>query len=410
MQLNKYPEAIEWLFNQFPSYQLIGSEAYKPDLDNIRALCDLLGNPQNELQFIHVAGTNGKGSTSSMLASILTEGGFKTGLFTSPHIIDFRERIRVNGEMISEQSVLKFCNLIRNLPSETTPSFFEISFAMALVNFRDEKCTLCVIETGLGGRLDATNIINPLVSVITNISFDHTSILGNTLESIAFEKAGIIKQNVPVVIGESTSQTRVIFNNVAHLNNAEITWCESHPIKSRYESPLLGAYQMQNLKTALCTLKILERYGFKVSPLQIRNGLENLFKNTGLFGRMQIISKNPLTILDVSHNEDGIRKTLMTIQKINQGKLYLIYGSSSDKEYDKIMGYFPKDAYASVCLFSSRRSLSETDWKTYFRKKDLQIPIYSHVKEAVSTIKLQATEQDTILVFGSFFLISDFFS
>lgn len=410
MQTKSYTETLDWLFEQFPSYQNIGASAYKPDLGNIKELCELMENPQDSLKFIHIAGTNGKGSTSSMLASILTEHGERTGLFTSPHISDFRERIRVNGKMISEEQVVSFCNKIqsKNLPIE--PSFFEITFAMALDHFKKEKCSICVIETGLGGRLDATNIITPIVSVITNISLEHTQFLGNTLESIAFEKAGIIKPGVPVVIGETVPETKTTFETVAASKKSKIIFCEE--ISSgceKFELPLLGSYQQKNLNTVLHTIQILTHEGYHIPIEEIQNGLNNLYKNTGFFGRMQIIKDNPLTILDVSHNSDGIKQTLSAIKELNKGELHLIYGSSSDKNYEEIIALFPPSAHLNFCTFRNSRSLSYTVFEDISKNFAPKPRIFHNVTEAILTTQELANKEDTILVFGSFFLISDFF-
>lgn len=409
MRLNSYQETLDWLFEQFPSYQLVGASAYKPDLKNVSQLIEILGHPEKDLKFIHVAGTNGKGSTSSMLASVLTESNEKVGLFTSPHIVDFRERIRVNGKMISEQQVNDFCNLILQSDLSFEPSFFEITFAMALSHFQKEKCSVCVIETGLGGKLDATNVILPIVSVITNIAIEHTQFLGNTIESIAREKAGIIKPNVPVIIGESTNESKPVFIEVANKTNSRIIWCEEQLIENSFEVPILGEYQKKNLQTVLCTLKELKTLGYKISEESISKGLKNLSQNSGLFGRMQVINQSPLTILDVSHNEDGIKKTLDTIQKINKGKLHLIYGSSSDKNYRDNLKLFPKNSELNLCTFSNIRSLTFEEMDILASEITPKPKIYQSVKKAISEVQSAANEEDTILVFGSFFLISDFF-
>lgn len=409
MQPNSYTEAISWLFQQFPSYQNIGASAYKPDLGNIHALCQLFDSPQDALRFVHVAGTNGKGSTSSMLASILTASGEKVGLYTSPHIIDFRERIRINGEKISEKAVVEFCESVKKANLKFEPSFFEITFAMALVHFKKEKCSICVIETGLGGRLDATNIITPLVSVITNISLEHTQFLGNSIAEIAREKAGIIKPNVPVVIGETSVETKPIFSSIAHKNQSELTWCEDQRFSTSFTIPLLGNYQKNNFRNVLCTLTILKSKGFHVTDEIIESGLKDLFKNTGFFGRMQVIETTPLTILDVSHNVDGIQKTLETVKTLNKGKLYIIYGTSSDKDYTEILSLFPKNASLFLCTFSNQRSLTHEQMLQLAATIDPTPKIFTNIHEAIKTAQSTANKEDTILVFGSFFLISDFF-
>lgn len=409
MQPKSYKEAIDWLFQQFPSYQNIGAAAYKPDLGNTEALCKLFHDPQNELKFVHIAGTNGKGSTCSMLASILTASGQKVGLFTSPHIIDFRERIRINGEMISEKSVIEFCEKIKAANLSFEPSFFEITLAMALFHFKNEECSICVIETGLGGRLDATNIITPLISVITNISLEHTQFLGNTLAEIAGEKAGIIKPNVPIVIGETTVESKSVFLNVAKKNHSDLIWCEEMSFPSGFQIPLLGEYQKFNFRTVYCTLRVLRTNGFSISDETIALGLRDLYKNTAFFGRMQIIDKTPFTILDVSHNADGIKKTLDTVKSLNKGILYLIYGTSSDKDYRGIISLFPKNAVLNLCTFSNSRSLKLEQMQHLAKTIEPSPQIFTNIHEAIKSVQSIANKEDTILVFGSFFLISDFF-
>lgn len=405
----EYLNTIEWLFQQFPSYQALGAAAYKPDLGNITHLLSELGNPEKELRFIHIAGSNGKGSTSSLLASILKESGEKVGLFTSPHIQDFRERIRVNGEMITEQSVINFCKPFQTNRLEIEPSFFEITFAMALEHFKKEACTICVIETGLGGRLDATNCITPLLTIITNISLEHTQFLGNTLKEIAFEKAGIIKPTVPIIIGETTSETKDVFAKQAELSKSSIHWAEDFKSNEIYHLPLLGSYQRKNFKTVQCALEILIQKEFSITKESIQLGLDHLAENTGFYGRMQLISKEPDLILDVSHNVDGIKKTIESIQHINQGQLHIIYGTSSDKNYEEIVALFPSEAQLYFSTFTNIRSISIEQIEQLINKKGLKAKVFSNVKDAIKEAQLTANKEDTILVFGSFFLISDFF-
>lgn len=405
-----YSESIDWLFSQFPSYQNTGANAYKPDLGNIRRLCHFFDNPQDELKFIHVAGTNGKGSVSSMLASILTESGEKTGLFTSPHIHDFRERIRINGEMISEEEVVSFCTHLRASLLDFEPSFFEITCCMALVHFKRNHCSIAVIETGLGGRLDATNIITPILSIITNISLEHTQFLGNDLPSIAGEKAGIIKPHVPVVIGRSNALTHDVFQSKANDEHAEIIFCDALPLPDSSSMPLLGTYQQENVRTVYAAVEVLNQHGFDISNSRIHEGLENLKRNTGIFGRMEVIQRNPLIILDVSHNEEGIRSTLEYIHSENKGQLYLIYGSSADKDIDSILPLFPSNAHLSFCAFKNTRSLSIEQLKKMATGLSPSPNCFANIFDALGEAKKLATEKDTILVFGSFFLISDYFS
>jgi dihydrofolate synthase/folylpolyglutamate synthase len=344
-----------------------------------------------------------------MLASILTASGEKVGLFTSPHILDFKERIRINGKTISEQEVINFCAKIQAQPLDFSPSFFEITFAMALYYFKKEECSICVIETGLGGRLDATNIILPLVSVITNISLEHTQFLGNTLGQIAKEKAGIIKESVPVVLGESTTETLPVFEQIAHLNNSELYLCDSEGPALPYLLPLLGNFQQTNLRTVLRTLEVLKSKGFSISETDIESGLKNLPTNTGFYGRMQCIQESPLTILDVSHNYDGVQKTLQSVQELTKGKLHILYGTSSDKNYEEIISLFPENSKINLCTFSSFRSLTLQQMQQLAEKMVPKPAIYTDVEHALSILQSAANKEDTILVFGSFFLISDFF-
>ena len=409
MPANSYSETLEWLFEQFPAYQFVGASAYKPTLDNTNSLCSIYQHPENKLRFIHVAGTNGKGSTSSMLASILTESGEKVGLFTSPHIIDFRERIRVNGEMISEQFVIDFSKDIRSKNISFSPSFFEISFLMALNYFSESKCTVCVIETGLGGRLDATNVIIPLLSIITNIGIEHTQFLGNTIEEIATEKAGIIKSKVPVLIGETTPVTKAIFNKIANYNKSTIIISEDSAYSNKYTPPLLGDYQKRNLHTVFIACQHLKHYFNGINDTAISLGLANLTQNTGFFGRLQIMQKEPLVLFDVSHNKDGIEATLKTVSSLNNGQLHILYGSSADKDVEEIAALFPKNAQINFTTFSNARSLSMQQLETLNHKFKFSAKIYSNPPKALEEIQSIANKDDTILVFGSFFLLSDFF-
>ena len=407
-----YQNTLDWLFKQFPSYQLIGSAAYKPTLNNIQLICNQLGNPENSLRFIHIAGTNGKGSTSSMLSSILTESGEKVGLFTSPHILDFRERIRINGVMIPEAEVVSFCHKIQGFDLSFDPSFFEITFAMALVHFHHNQCSVCVIETGLGGRLDATNVITPILSVITNIGLEHTQFLGNTLSLIAREKGGIIKPTIPVVIGEVNPETKEVFKEIAKQNNSEIIFAEesTHLFSvNEFKLPLLGEYQKTNFRTVLTALNVLKNNFSQNHHQTIQNGLNQLKLNTGFFGRMQIMQREPIVIFDVSHNEDGIRATLNSISKETTGKLHLLYGSSSDKDVDSIINLFPKNAPIYFTEFANQRSMSIEQFEEIKHKKGLDAQVYSDPKKALESILSSCKKEDTVLVFGSFFLLTDLF-
>lgn len=407
---NDYQQEIDWLFHQFPSYQNIGAKAFKPTLANSLAICEFLVNPENKLKFIHVAGSNGKGSTSSMLASILTEAGYKVGLFTSPHIKDFRERIRINGQQITEEKVIEFVQKIKQAKLSFEPSFFEITFGLALEYFNEEQCDFCVIETGLGGRLDATNIITPLLSIITNISLEHTAMLGNTLEEIAVEKAGIIKEGVPVVVGETASHLYPIFEQIAKQRNAKMIRSTSVTEIDNFKTPLLGEYQLENLRTVLCSCQLLAEQGIHLNPTIIQKGLDNLFTNTGFSGRLQIVSESPLTIFDVSHNPAGIKASFKAISKLNKGQLHIVYGTSADKDIESILDVLPKDANFYFTAFTSERSMCIEDLKSAAQTFDQsKCTFFSNPHLALKSAQNNANHTDTIVVIGSFFLISDFF-
>ena len=408
MSTKRYQELTSWLFQQFPSYQLIGQKAYKPTLQNTRLLLDKLDNPEKTLKFVHVAGSNGKGSVCSMLASVLKENGLVVGLFTSPHIIDFRERIRVNGECINEQCVIDFIELIHQSDWEVEPSFFEITFAMALFHFRKMNCDICVIETGLGGRLDATNVISPLATAITSISLEHTQILGNTISEIAKEKGGIIKQGVPIVIGNLPAEAESVLIDIAEMNCAKLYQIDNSQ-SHRYRQTLLGDHQLDNFGVAKRLLDILETH-FALDSNLIQIGLDNLYENTGFMGRIQIVSTKPLTIYDVSHNVDGLQTSLKAVRNQNKGKLHIIYGTSNDKDVDQILPCFSKEDALYLCEFSNPRSMKlEQLNESAIRNNCSILGIFQSGPDALKQVRQSCSLNDTILVTGSFFLLSDFF-
>ncbi len=394
---NDYQKCVEWLFSCFPSYQNLGATAYKPGLDRVYQLLDALHIDPNKQASIHIAGTNGKGSTAAYCASMLQERGYRVGLFTSPHIYDFSERIRVNGNPISQQAVIDFCLRYQSLSLEIDASFFELTFAMALAYFQDQNCDYIVIETGLGGKLDATNVLLPKVSVITSIALDHQEFLGSTLGQIASEKAGIIKNQTPVVIGEKKEETIEVFQKSAHQRQAPIFFTEEFSFDTTHLN--LEGYQQVNFNTASLTLQTI---GIEITPELQSKALENLFHNTGFFGRLQVWQNMPKIILDVSHNPAGIAATLPLIQKQCKGQLYIIYGASQDKDAQEILDLFPKNALVAACIFSNSRSKKRQDWEQLGLKT-----IFEQLPSAIAALQKKLKPDDLLWITGSFFLISD---
>lgn len=402
-----YQETTNWMFNQLPMYQLQGASAYKEDLTNIKLLVDHLDNPQNRLKCIHVAGTNGKGSTSHMLASVLQEAGYKVGLYTSPHLKDFRERIKINGEEISEDFVCEFVAKHKDFFEANDMSFFEMSVGLAFDYFASEKVDIAIIEVGLGGRLDATNIITPLVSVITNIDLDHTQFLGNTPAAIAGEKAGIIKPNVPVVIGEYTNETQSVFLAKAEENKAPIYFA-SDLISQVFPSDLIGDYQFHNKKTVQQTIAVLNSQNeFKVSDENLKSGLSKVVKNTGLQGRWQQLGENPKIICDTAHNKHGLTVVMNQIQNETFDKLHIVLGVVNDKDLDTILPLFPKNAQYYFCRPDSSRGLATEILKEAAKKYDLIGAKYDSVAEAFDSARQNAAQNDFIYVGGSTFVVAE---
>lgn len=402
-----YHETTNWMFNQLPMYQLQGASAYKEDLTNIKLLASHLDNPQDRLKCIHVAGTNGKGSTSHMLASVLQESGYKVGLYTSPHLKDFRERIRINGVEISEDFVIAFIAKHKTFFEANNMSFFEMSVGLAFDYFASEKVDIAIIEVGLGGRLDATNIITPLVSVITNIGLDHTQFLGNTLEAIAGEKSGIIKPNVPVVIGEYTPETQPVFLAKAEEKKAPIYFA-SDLITEGFPSDLIGAYQFHNKKTVQQTIAVLNgQKEFKVSDENLKNGLYNVSKNTGLQGRWQQLGKNPKIICDTAHNKHGLTVVMNQIQTEIFENLHIVLGVVNDKDLDSILPLFPKKAHYYFCKPDSLRGLPTKILQEAAKKHGLIGEKYDSVENAFTAAKENAGQNDFIYVGGSTFVVAE---
>jgi dihydrofolate synthase/folylpolyglutamate synthase len=402
-----YQETTNWMFTQLPMYQLQGASAYKKDLSNANMLANHLDNPQKNLRCIHVAGTNGKGSTSHMLASILQEAGYKVGLYTSPHLKDFRERIKIDGQMISEDFVCHFITQNKLFFEKNDMSFFEMSVGLAFQYFSQEKVDIAIIEVGMGGRLDATNIITPLVSVITNIGIDHTQFLGNTQEAIAYEKAGIIKNNVPVVIGEYTSETKPVFLAKANETHSKIYFA-SDLIQETYPSDLIGDYQVYNTKTVIQTIATLNyQKEFKISEVNLKSGLFNVIKNTGLEGRWQQLGEFPKIICDTAHNKNGLEIVMKQIQKEKFDTLHIVLGVVNDKDLDEILPLFPSGANYYFCKPNIPRGLDQTILKEKASGFGLQGKAYDSVSESYSNALENAKTSDFIYIGGSTFVVAE---
>lgn len=424
-----YPETIDYLFRKLPMFSRLGVAAFKGDLTNTIKLCEAVGNPHLKFKSIHIAGTNGKGSTSHMLAAIMQTAGYKTGLYTSPHLKDFRERIKVNGEMVEEAFVAEFTERIKPLIEEIEPSFFEITVAMAFTWFEEQKVDIAVIEVGLGGRLDSTNIITPELSVITNIGLDHTNMLGNTVEAIAGEKAGIIKQGIPVVIGETLSETKPVFIEKAKETGAPIHFAnekrwiadwkqEKHQLivnvadsysdeRKNYHLDLTGLYQTKNLITVLEAVHILTATGWQIVEKHIEHGLLQVKKLTGLHGRWEIIHNNPFTVLDVGHNEDGIKQIAEQLEHCNFQKLHIVIGMVKDKDISKILSLLPQYATYYFTKAQIPRALPENELAEKAKEFGLHGKAFPAVMEAFQHAVDLAHKNDMILVCGSVFVIAE---
>ena len=400
-----YQETTTWLFNQLPMFQTQGASAYKKDLTNTLLLVEHLQHPETKFKSIHVAGTNGKGSTSSMIASILQEAGYKVGLYTSPHLKDFRERIRSNGEMISEDFVVDFVAQNKSFFEANQLSFFEMTVGLAFDYFAKEQVDVAVIEVGMGGRLDSTNVITPLVSVITNIGFDHTQFLGDTLPKIAAEKAGIIKSNVPVVIGEYSEETKPVFITKAKSENAQIYFAQDNP-EVTYECALLGDYQVHNKKTVLQAIELLQSQ-FNIEEDNIKLGLKNVIQNTGLLGRWQILNQKPFTVCDTAHNSHGLKIVLNQIQKHQFETLHIVLGVVNDKDLDSILPFFPKNANYYFCKPNVPRGLDAEILKQKASDFGLLGKVFDSVSEAYVNAKEIASKSDFIYIGGSTFVVAE---
>ncbi|MCC7332333.1 MAG: bifunctional folylpolyglutamate synthase/dihydrofolate synthase [Flavobacteriales bacterium] len=401
-----YLSTINYLYKQLPVFQRVGAPAYKADLSNTAELCNLLDNPQQTFKSIHIAGTNGKGSTSHMLASILQEAGYKVGLYTSPHLIDFRERIKINGKMIGKREVINFTQQYKSEFEKIQLSFFEWTVGLAFNYFSKNKVDIAVIETGLGGRLDSTNIISPIVSVITNISKDHTQFLGDTLEKIAVEKAGIIKSQIPVVIGETQPETKFVFIETAKKKNSPISFADQ-VVKVSYKSDLIGIYQEKNKKTVIETINKIKENGFSVDEKCIQNGLSRVIKNTGLMGRWQKLQENPLTICDTGHNESGINEVLKQIEQTKYKKLHFVFGAVNDKDIDAVLAMLPKSANYYFCQAKIPRALDVNILYEQSGLFGLKGNKFSSVESALMAAKKVAKKEDLVFIGGSTFVVAE---
>lgn len=401
-----YTDTVQWMFQQLPMYQNKGKSAYKEDLSNTLKLSHHLHNPERKFKSIHVAGTNGKGSTSHMLASVLQEAGYKVGLYTSPHLKDFRERIRINSKVISKQFVIGFIKRNKTFFETEQLSFFEMTVGMAFDYFSKKKVDVAIIEVGLGGRLDSTNIITPELSVITNIGFDHMQFLGDTLEKIAGEKAGIIKEGVPVVISETQPETQSIFNEKAHSKRSQIYYADQL-VNGTLESDLKGTYQKHNIKAVMQSVKILNNLGFLINSNALKAGLLNVINNTGLQGRWQTLQEKPKIICDTAHNKEGLAYTMNQVKTESYNALHIVFGVVSDKDLNSIYNLLPKNATYYFCKPNVKRGLSEIQLQNYFLKKGYKGDAYESVELALKSAKKCAKKEDLIYVGGSTFVVAE---
>lgn len=401
-----YSDTLNWMFSQLPMYQRQGDSAYKVDLSNTVLLINHLKNPHHNFKSVHVAGTNGKGSTSHMLASILQEAGYKVGLYTSPHLKDFRERIKINGQEVSKQFVIGFIKRNKAFFEANKLSFFEMTVGMAFEYFSKQKIDIAVVEVGLGGRLDSTNIITPEVSVITNIGLDHTRFLGDTLEAIAIEKGGIIKPNIPVVVGETQEETMPIFKKLAKNNNSEIVFADKEDVEI-HKSDLKGSYQTKNIKTVIQAVKGLQDKGYKILEENIKQGLLSVVKNTGLLGRWQVLNEVPKVVCDTGHNREGLVHVMYQLANETFKSLHIVFGVVNDKDLDSIVDLLPKNATYYFCKPDIPRGLDAFKLKQIFKQHNLIGESYCSVNEAYKSAMRNADANDFIFVGGSTFVVAE---
>lgn len=405
MTNEQYQEAVEWLFVQAPNYQIDGQKAYKPGLDNIKRLCDFFGNPQDKIKCIHIGGTNGKGSTSNMLSSILQEAGYKVGLYNSPHLIDFTERIKVNGKNCDKEFVYHFIQKLKNLPEDIRPSFFEFTTIMAFEYFHQQNVDFAIIEVGLGGRLDSTNIITPIVAAITNVQLDHQNILGNTIEEIAGEKAGIIKNNISIISGDENEVVKNIIKSKADKENAP--FIDANLLNTDLKSDLKGNYQEKNIKVVLSLIEELKKLNFPISDDNIETGLLTVHKNTGFIGRWFEFSQNPLTICDTGHNQAGLEYVFSQLNSMEKHK-HIVLGFVNDKKIDEVMTLLPENSEFYFAKPSINRGRHPKDYEDLLINAKISYKIFDSVQEAYLSAKQECTEGEMIFVGGSNFVVGDF--
>ena len=400
-----YQEALDWLFVQMPNYQIDGQKAYKPGLENITKLCDFFGNPQEKLKMIHIGGTNGKGSTSNMLASVLQEQGYKVGLYNSPHLIDFTERIKINGVNCEKEFVFDFIQKLRNIPEEILPSFFEFTTIMAFEYFYQKKVDFAIIEVGLGGRLDSTNIIKPLVSAITNVDLDHQNILGETLEEIATEKAGIVKPNIPIISGDERDLVKNIIQQKAIENKSE--FIDATEISTDLETDLKGNYQKKNIRVVLALVDELRKQNIEIFESSLENGLMNVHQNTKFIGRWFQFSENPLIICDTAHNQAGLEMVFAQLNSIEKYK-HIVLGFVNDKKIDEVLKILPKNAQYYFVKPSINRGRSPKEYEDLLISAKIDFQIFETVDAGFQAAKIKCKPEEMIFVGGSNFVVGEF--
>ena len=421
--MSTYQDTLDYLYAKLPMYNRIGAAAIKNNLDNTLAICEYLGNPEKKYPSIHIAGTNGKGSSSHMLASILQAAGYKTGLYTSPHLYDFRERIKVNGQMCPEHFVTEFTNKVKPIIEKIEPSFFEITVGMAFEYFAQEQCDIAIIETGLGGRLDSTNVIQPILSLITNIGWDHMALLGNTLPAIATEKAGIIKKYTPIVISEVIDETKSVFEQTASKLDAPIYFAEdflqfksftNHWTTAHFEydqisvdCDLPGKYQYKNIRGVLQSIHLLKSMGWKLDEASIQKGLTQIKSSTGLMGRWECLQESPKLFIDVAHNEHGMYALLEQLATLEYQQLHIITGMVKDKDVDAVLGLLPKDAQFYFSNAHIPRAMPAIEVAAKAKAIGISGSVFENVNEAIIAANKNAHPNDLIIVMGSIFLVAE---